>query len=51
MDDRSFACDDGDNMIYNLGLYAANSNMVYPAQRATAVRLHAPTSICGTAVT
>ena len=38
-------------MIYNSGLCAANPNMVYPAQGATAVRPHASTSICGTAVT
>jgi hypothetical protein len=29
---------------------AANPNLVYPTQGATAVRPHAPTSICGTAV-
>ena len=50
-DDRTFAYDDADNMIYNSGLCAANPNLVYPTPCATAVRPHAPTSICGTAVT
>jgi RHS repeat-associated protein len=49
-DDRSYAYDDADNLIYNSGLCAANPNLVYPAQGATAVRPHAPASICGTAV-
>jgi YD repeat-containing protein len=51
VDDRSFAYDDADNMIYNSALCVANPNMVYPTQGPTAIRPHAPTSICGTAVT
>jgi RHS repeat-associated protein len=50
-DDRTYAYDDADNMIRNSGLCAANPNLVYPVQGATAVRPHAPTSICGTSVT
>jgi hypothetical protein len=38
-------------MVFNSGLCATNPNMVYPSPGATAVRPHAPTSICGTAVT
>lgn len=38
-------------MVFNSGLCASNPNFVYPTQGATAVRPHAPTSICGTAVT
>jgi RHS repeat-associated protein len=49
-DDRSYAYDDADNLIYNSGLCAANPNLAYPAQGPAAVRPHAPTSICGTAV-
>jgi RHS repeat-associated protein len=49
-DDRAFAYDDADNMVWNSGLCAANPNLVYPAQGAAAVRPHAPTSICGTPV-
>jgi RHS repeat-associated protein len=37
-------------MVFNSGLCAANPNMVYPAQGPAAVRPHAPTAICGTAV-
>jgi RHS repeat-associated protein len=47
----SYAYDNADNMIYNSALCAANPNMVYPAAGPTAVRPHAPTSICGQAVT
>jgi RHS repeat-associated protein len=53
-DDRSFAYDDADNMIWNSKLCAgsaANPNMTYPAQGPTAIRPHAPSSICGSAVT
>jgi RHS repeat-associated protein len=49
-DDRSYAYDDADNLTWNSGLCAGNPNLAYPAQGATAVRPHAPTSICGTAV-
>ncbi len=49
--DRSYAYDDADNMIYNSGLCAGPVNMVYPAQGPGGSRPHAPTSICGTAVT
>ncbi len=37
-------------MVFNSGLCAANPNMVYPVQGAGSVRPHAPTSICGSAV-
>ena len=47
---RTYAYDDADNMVFNSGLCASNPNMVYPVQGATSVRPHAPTSICGTAV-
>jgi RHS repeat-associated protein len=50
-DDATYAYDDTDNMVFNSKLCAANPNMAYPAQGATSVRPHAPTSICGTAVT
>jgi YD repeat-containing protein len=50
-DDRTYAYDDADNMTYNSALCASNPNLVYPTQGATSVRPHAPTSICGTAVT
>jgi hypothetical protein len=43
-----------DNMTYNSALCAgsaASPNLAYPAQGATAVRPHIPTSICGSAVT
>jgi RHS repeat-associated protein len=49
-DDRAYNYDDADNMSYNSGLCAANPNVVYPTQGAASVRPHAPTSICGTAV-
>ena len=49
-DDRSYAYDDIDNVVFNSGLCAANPSMAYPAPGAAAVRPHAPTSICGTAV-
>jgi hypothetical protein len=48
-DDRSYAYDLADNMVFNSGLCASPTNMVYPA--AGSPRPHAPTSICGTAVT
>ena len=38
-------------MVYNSGLCVANPNMAYPTPGTTAVRPHAPTSICGVAVT
>jgi RHS repeat-associated protein len=53
-DDRTFAYDDADNLIYNSALCAgsaASPNLIYPTQGATAIRPHAPTSICGTPVT
>jgi RHS repeat-associated protein len=50
-DDRAYAYDAADNMVWNSGLCAQNPNMVYPAPGATAIRPHAPTSICGAAVT
>ena len=50
-DDATYAYDDADNMVYNSKLCAGSPNMAYPAQGATSVRPHAPTSICGTAVT
>jgi RHS repeat-associated protein len=50
-DDRTYAYDAADNMVWNSGLCAQNPNMAYPAPGATSVRPHAPTSICGTAVT
>jgi RHS repeat-associated protein len=48
-DDRTYAYDAADNMIFNSGLCTANPNMVYPA--AGQARPHAPTSICGTPAT
>jgi hypothetical protein len=54
VDDRSYAYDAADNMTYNSALCAgsaASPNLAYPAQGATAVRPHTPTSICGSAVT
>ena len=50
-DDATYAYDDADNMVFNSKLCAGSPNMAYPAQGATSVRPHAPTSICGTAVT
>jgi YD repeat-containing protein len=53
-DDRSFAYDDADNMIYNSGLCAgsaASPNLVYPAQGVTSGRPYGPSRICGTPVT
>jgi RHS repeat-associated protein len=53
-EDRTFAYDDSDNMIYNSGLCAgspASPNLIYPTQGAGVIRPHAPTSICGTSVT
>jgi hypothetical protein len=52
-DDRSYAYDAADNMTYNSALCAGSAespNLAYPTQRATAVRPHTPTSICGSAV-
>ena len=46
--DRVFAYDEADNMMANSGVCAGTA-MAYPA--AGAPRPHAPTSICGTAVT
>ena len=50
VNNRSFAYDAADNMVFNSGICASNPNMVYPAQGATSVRPHAPISICGAAV-
>jgi RHS repeat-associated protein len=50
-DDATYAYDDADNMVFNSKLCAGSPNMAYPAQGPTSVRPHAPTSICGTAVT
>jgi RHS repeat-associated protein len=50
-EDRTYAYDDAGNLIYNSALCAANPNIAYPTQGATAVRPHAPSSICGVAVT
>jgi uncharacterized protein RhaS with RHS repeats len=54
-DDRSFAYDDADNMVWNSGLNingscSASPNMAYPTAGPSAIRPHAPTSICGAAV-
>ena len=49
-DDKSYAYDDADNMIYNSALCVGSPNLVYPTQGPSSVRPHAPTSICGTAV-
>ena len=54
VDDRQYAYDDVDNMIWNSGLCAGSAaapNLVYPASGPASLRPHAPTSICGTAVT
>ncbi len=51
--DRAYRYDEADNMVFNSGLcggMAGADNMVYPAQGATSVQPHAPTSICGSAV-
>jgi RHS repeat-associated protein len=51
-DDRAFAYDAADNMIYNSGLCAgsaANLNILYPTTVGSP-RPHAPTSICGSPV-
>ena len=53
VDDRSFAYDDADNMVFNSGLCAGSAtapNLAYPTQGPGSVRPHAPVSICGTAV-
>jgi RHS repeat-associated protein len=49
-DDRSFAYDDADNMVWNSELCTASPNMAYPTAGPSAIRPHAPTSICGTPV-
>ena len=49
-EDRAYAYDDADNLIWNSGLCAANPNMAYPAQGPASIRPHAPTSICGSPV-
>jgi RHS repeat-associated protein len=48
LDDRQYAYDDADNLIYNSGLCAGNPNLLYPA--AGQPRPHAPTSICAAPV-
>jgi YD repeat-containing protein len=48
VEDRSFAYDAVDNVIFNSALCAANPNLIYPA--AGQPRPHAPTSICGSPV-
>ena len=57
-EDRSFAYDGADNLVFNSGLCAANPNLVYPdgngaapGQGLSARRPHAPTAICGSPVT
>ena len=52
-EDRAYAYDDADNLIWNSGLCAGSAsspNMAYPAQGPASVRPHAPTSICGSPV-
>jgi RHS repeat-associated protein len=54
--DRGYAYDLADNLIYNSALAWAgcsmgSPNMTYPAQGAASGRPHAPVSICGTPVT
>jgi RHS repeat-associated protein len=54
VDDRAYAYDDADNLVYNSGLCAgsaASPNILYPAQGASSVRPHAPQTICGSLVT
>jgi RHS repeat-associated protein len=48
VDDRTYAYDDADNMLFNSGLCAGSPTMVYPATGQP--RPHAPIAICGTAV-
>ena len=51
--DRTYAYDDADNLTYNSGLCdgsASSPNLVYPTSGPTAIRPHAPTSICGSPV-
>ncbi len=56
-EDRSYLYDAADNMLRNSGLNATAcpgitaNNMVFPVQGVNVVRPHAPTSICGAAVT
>ena len=57
VEDRSFAYDDADNMIFNSGLCAANPNLAYPdgngaaaGQGLSSGRPHGPASICGSPV-
>ena len=52
-EDRAYAYDDADNLIWNSGLCAGSAsspNLAYPAQGPASVRPHAPTSICGSPV-
>jgi RHS repeat-associated protein len=48
LDDRQYAYDDADNLIYNSGLCAGSPNLLYPATGQP--RPHAPTSICAAPV-
>ena len=48
---RTYRYDAADNMVYNSGLCADNPNISYGTQGATAVRPHAPKSICGVSPT
>jgi RHS repeat-associated protein len=48
LDDRQYAYDDADNLIYNSGLCAGTPNLLYPT--AGQPRPHAPTSICAAPV-
>jgi RHS repeat-associated protein len=48
LDDRQYAYDDADNLIYNSGLCAGTPNLIYPT--AGSARPHAPTSICAAPV-
>ena len=41
-EDRAYAYDDADNLVWNSGLCATNPNMAYPAQGPASVRPHAP---------
>ena len=50
-EDRTYAYDGADNMVFNSGLCAENPNLAYPVAGAASVRPHAPISICGSAVT
>jgi RHS repeat-associated protein len=48
---RYYEYDNADNMTRNASLCAGAPNITYPASGYTAVRPHAPASICGVAVT